>query len=453
MGWRIYEAGVFEHMTEHEVLALAQDALPQQVYAEAAELSERASAAGNRHDRNELGGQAEALTKWAKRCEMRRTLTDALESLKGRVIVPVDAWDADPWLFNVENGVLDLRSQTLREHRPADRMTKQAPVRFDPDAHHPAFDALLALLRRDGREDFLRRAFGSALSGSRLAEVLIYLLGDAGTAKSTLAEALMGTLGPYATTIDTRTLLESRFSQAGAPRADLHKLRGARLAIGRELPKRGRLNASDLKALTGGDTITARAPYAREAIDFKPTFLLAVHSNYALSAEWDDPGVRRRLMITPFNVKPEHPDPDVKNALVNDLHARSATLNWLLAGLAEWIADDYRLEPPAIVTNATREYWRDQDPFAEWAEQHLNVDGITFTTTAALYASYRTWADAARLHPQSRDSLGRWLAQQPHLTPERTRTGRGWRGARLSVTPSVTPTNPDRDGEYSTDRN
>jgi len=48
--------------------------------------------------------------------------------------------DADPWLINVLNGTLDVRRRDdgdyvrLRPHDRADRMTKLAPVTYDPDA-------------------------------------------------------------------------------------------------------------------------------------------------------------------------------------------------------------------------------------------------------------------------------------------------------------------------------
>jgi len=434
MGWLAYEDGVFHHKTEHELLALAQEDLPRQVYTDAAEFSRQASASSGERERKELVEQAELLLKWGKRCEMRRTLVDALALLKGRVTVPPTAWDTDPWLLNVENGVLELRTQTLRGHRPEDHMTKQAPVCFDPVARHPAVDALLELLRRDGRAEFLQRAFGSSLIGIVKNEVLLYLVGAAGTGKSTLAEALLATLGPYATTVDTRTFLDTGQHRPDGPRSDLLKLRGARLAIGRELPKNGRLNAADIKALTGRDTITARAPYAKEPVDFTPQFKLAVHSNFDLQADWDDPGVRRRLLRIPFNAKPLRPDPTIKDALQSDPAARSAILNWLLAGAAMWIAAQFRLDPPAVVTDATRAYWHEQDPFAEWAELHLDFDGATLTPTADLYQNYKRWAEREGIRPQGRKSLGKWLAQRPGLISQRTSTARGWHGVRLKGT-------------------
>ena len=48
--------------------------------------------------------------------------------------VEVGDLDADPWLFNCANGTLDLRTMELRDHDPADRITKVANAAYRPDA-------------------------------------------------------------------------------------------------------------------------------------------------------------------------------------------------------------------------------------------------------------------------------------------------------------------------------
>jgi putative DNA primase/helicase len=54
-----------------------------------------------------------------------------------------DALDGDPWLLNVENGTLDLRTGELRDHEREDLITKLAPVEFDPEAEAPTWDAFI----------------------------------------------------------------------------------------------------------------------------------------------------------------------------------------------------------------------------------------------------------------------------------------------------------------------
>ena len=53
------------------------------------------------------------------------------------VVIRIAALDRDPFLLPVENGVLDLRTGKLREHRPEDLITRIAPVAFDPTGKVP----------------------------------------------------------------------------------------------------------------------------------------------------------------------------------------------------------------------------------------------------------------------------------------------------------------------------
>jgi len=43
-------------------------------------------------------------------------------------------WDPDPWLLGCSNGVVELRTGTLRDGRPEDLVTRSTRVDFDPDA-------------------------------------------------------------------------------------------------------------------------------------------------------------------------------------------------------------------------------------------------------------------------------------------------------------------------------
>ena len=42
--------------------------------------------------------------------------------------------DTHPWLLNVQNGTLDLRTGQLRPHDKNDYLTQLCPVAYDPDA-------------------------------------------------------------------------------------------------------------------------------------------------------------------------------------------------------------------------------------------------------------------------------------------------------------------------------
>ena len=88
------------------------------------------------------------LLKW----EDTRAITRCLESARsepGMPVLPEDL-DRDPFLLNVLNGTIDLRTGQLRPHRHDDLITKLAPVAYDPKATCPLWERCLD--RVDGRQ-------------------------------------------------------------------------------------------------------------------------------------------------------------------------------------------------------------------------------------------------------------------------------------------------------------
>lgn len=432
IGWLRYRNGVHQLVEESEIRAILQDLLPQLVHREAADASQQAAASTDKRERRDLADQADALTRWAKRCEMRTTLQAALDLYRDRATTPLERWDAHPNLLNTANGVLNLGTGTLDPHDPNLYLTQQAPTTFDPNASHPAVDTLVALLQQDAREPFLRRAFGSALTAERHNEILLYMVGRGGTGKTTLVQALLTTLGTYASTIDPGILIQGAHTNPSRPRPELLHLRNLRLAIGYELPEGARFNAPDIKSITGGDTLTARALYQNQLQQIAPHCLLALHSNHDLAAAWNDDGMKRRVIKIPFDTRPNHADSTIKRALQHDPQARAALLAWLYTGYCEWAETNHDLTPPQTIQRATHDYWIDQDPCAEWATARLDFDGHTFTYTADLYQSYSTWTELNGEQPISKKALGKWLARQPGLRARRAHGNRGWHGVRIN---------------------
>jgi putative DNA primase/helicase len=81
--------------------------------------------------------------------------------------------DADPYLLNVANGTLDLRTMELSAHNPADRITKVTRAAYDPAAPAEAWSRFLqrVLPHADVRE-YLQRVIGVALLGKVIEHVL-----------------------------------------------------------------------------------------------------------------------------------------------------------------------------------------------------------------------------------------------------------------------------------------
>ena len=83
---------------------------------------------------------------------------------------------------------------------------------------------------------------------------------------------------------------------------DLAKLRGARLVVAQETQKGRRWDETKIKALTGGDRITARF-MRQDFFDFAPTFKLFIAGNHKPRLGSVDEAMRRRLLLVPFTVR------------------------------------------------------------------------------------------------------------------------------------------------------
>ncbi len=87
--------------------------------------------------------ERDPLLKWAKRSESAKALADMVKVARGMEGLLVDHRELDrhPWLLNVANGTVDLRTGELLPHDPGHLLTKQAPVLFDPDAAAPLWES------------------------------------------------------------------------------------------------------------------------------------------------------------------------------------------------------------------------------------------------------------------------------------------------------------------------
>ena len=110
---------------------------------------------------------AKALFTWAVRSQMRERLKAMVDTAHSDNAVLMTDFDADPWLLNVINGTLDLRTGRLRPHAQEDRITRIVNVEYRADARCPEFDKFLdrVMDKSEVLASFLQRALGYSLTG------------------------------------------------------------------------------------------------------------------------------------------------------------------------------------------------------------------------------------------------------------------------------------------------
>lgn len=380
-----------------------------------------------------------ALHGWAERSESITRTRALLDLAATDVAIAVSATnlDKDPWLLNVLNGTIDLRTGKLMPHTRADLLTMRAPIAYDAAAECPTWDAFLLKIMagRQDMVDFMRRLVGSFLSGENRDQKLFMAYGDGSNGKGTFIRAVNGILGDYARTADVKTFLEASFDNDGSSHSeDVARLRSARFVAAEEANPNKRLNIGRLKNLTGGDRIVARRPHGL-SFEFVPQFKILLAVNHKPDVPTTDYGTWRRVRLIPFVVRitevERMADPGFETRLRLEL---PGILAWAVRGCLEW--QEVGLAEPQEVIAATVEYKTEQDIMGSFIDEMCVLGPDHEVTSSALYRAYVTWSKDTGRHPLAQGNFGIRLMERG-AGVESMRMGhdrtRGYRGIGLRI--------------------
>ena len=336
--------------------------------------------------------EQKAITKWASASQNESRINAMLSQAKPYLAVGMEELDRDPWLVNCQNGTLDLRTGRLKDHDPADRITKVVPVDYDPEAPCPRFKRFLEEALVDGALiKFVKRYSGYTLTGVTRERLLAILYGFGKNGKTTLVELLHEALGDYARNTDVETLLIKKYQGVGN---DVAALKGARFVSAAEVEKGRRLAESKVKQLTGRDTVTARFLFG-ENFDFKPEFKLWLSTNNKPVVQGTDDAIWDRIRLIPFKQRFEGRKADPK--LPDKLRAELAgVFAWMVEGCLEW--QEHGLEEPETVTEATKQYREEMDTLAAFLDETCVVGADHRVLAERLYQRYAMWCDKSGEH-------------------------------------------------------
>lgn len=282
----------------------------------------------------------------------------------------LDALDADPILINCESGVLRfsvsepgdgagrVATVELNPHIREDLVTKMMPVAYDPAATAPRFMEFLKRVQPDPlMQGFIQRWLGLSMT-ALLHQQLCFWFGGGANGKSVLIDIIARILGDYAATAKIQSLTGRNRRAGGDATPDLVPLIGARMVRASEPEEGERLQEGKIKELTGGEPILVRALH-EDFVEVQPRFKLTISGNHKPEIRGDDDGIWRRMLLVPWEVTiPEaERDPLLSEKLWEE---RDGIFQWLVEGLLAFLEGG--LAPPDVVSAATTEYRREQDP-------------------------------------------------------------------------------------------
>ena len=374
--------------------------------------------------------------KWALESESRYAIDAALELAKSEPNVSDDGekWDADPMLFGVGNGIVDLATGQFRAAAQEDFVTKFSPVAFDANAKCPRFEQFLEEIF-DGdqqRIQYIQRVVGYTLTGSVEEHCLFACYGSGRNGKSTLLEVLFYIMGDYGVDLPFSTLETKHQIGEGA------NLPGARFAKAVEIREGRRLDEARVKSWTGGDTISVR-PLYRNTFSFSPTHKLWLAFNHKPVVADNSPAIWNRIHLIPFERKFEKHGADKK--LLATLKAEApGILNWAIQGCLAWQSEG--LKVPAAVEQATRQYEQDSDPIGPFLAECCEHGPEFQVPKSELWKSYQ----ASCSEPMSQKAFAERMRSRG-FGERRTGSTRSWTGLRLK------PVVPESDKSDGSDTN
>lgn len=378
-------------------------------FKEVAKAAELAAAKATEQDAvkaaKEKQKQAQDAEKFYKLCENKSKLAAMLFLAQSLLPVTVAELDADEWLMNCQNGIIDLKTGELLPHNPRLHMTKISTAAYRPEAACALWEETVAAIIPDEEvRAYIQRYAGYSLTGSVREEIFVMLYGLGGTGKGTLTETLAYALGDYADTLNPDILLQAKHSDSGnAPTPEIAKLPGVRMLLASETDKGRRLNEAKTKSLTGGDMITARKLRC-DPFTFKPNFSLWLSTNALPIISAEDTGVWRRLRLAKFDQQfkdEEGRDCTLKDRLRKQ-DALDGVLTWAVRGCLDWQQNGMRT--PAAIKAYTASFRADSDILAQFVADECEVGADMNVSSLALYQEYQKWcADNGHKHLNNRN--------------------------------------------------
>lgn len=338
------------------------------------------------------------LRQWAKESDCIGRQRNIERWARHRLDVSSHDLDKHAYLLACKNGVVDLRTSTLREGVRSEYLTRGVEWNYLPDVECPIFDQFLEDIMMGNEEmiEYLWRVIGYCITGETSARAFFILYGTGKNGKSTFARALQTLLGMnsenYAQTARFETFLQHAHNASGAD-PDIAGLAGARMVVASEVNpgEKYRLDGGKIKQFTGEDWMKARFLYSPE-FQFLPVckiFLLVndvPHIDEVARALYD------RLHYISFNYR----IPEAKQD--GTLHYKLlGEMEGILAKAVSYAAKWYEngtLAPPDEILKAREALAQEMDWLADFWTERCVVAPNCETTHAAIYAEYLKWAES-----------------------------------------------------------
>lgn len=299
-------------------------------------------------------------------------------------------FDNNPYLFGLQDCVLDLKTNQFRDFRFDDYIATQTHLKKSDisnvtESQLDNLNQIITEILPNGEiREHVLYLDALSLNGFRR-DILACHNGSGANGKTIVKNLRASALGEYAG-IAGSNLITRRIEEKG-PQPEIMKLKGKRCLTISEPNKGDRICGDSLKLVLGGDSITARGLYERRATTFVINSGIDLLCNDKLDLDAQDGGVARRVVDIYYDSKfvdePEHGSGQFKKnrefeteewlkkmapvyfRLLMDIHFKYMNLNMV----------QYQKPLPEAIKERTKQWLMDSNPFISYINDMIEPCG------------------------------------------------------------------------------
>ena len=361
-------------------------------------------------------------------------ITNVLRCLKSILPEIPRQWEMPCWtdgapaeVLVVENGILDLRTNQLRDHTPRLFAQFKLPYLYEETATCPKFEATLNTIFDDPAEiDLTQEIFGTTIVGGNNWRTIWLWQGATHGGKGVLTRVLCLLIGK-------ENYVSLRAGSFGGQFA-LWNARGKLLIVVPDINGKRPLPAAFVEAakiISGGDPVDIDGKHKQEVCEILPAKILMV-TNDILRMEDESAALFNRFKCLKFvhhffpkghrlyeSGRPQNEK--LEDELVEEL---SGILNWALKGLQRVNEKGFTTPKASIELQDTLE--TEGAPIQTFASERLVKDSGNSILVGEVYADYLDWCEEQDIaEPLKMGNFGTSLrAALPNITRKRDPGGK-----------------------------
>jgi phage/plasmid-associated DNA primase len=324
--------------------------------------------------------------------------------------------DSNPDITGVTNGVIEIvgHHAQFRRAKPEDyvSMCTNVPYHTNYSYSHPLVMECMKWFHQVFTDPSLLHHFlkfsASCLKGRNSDKIFPIFTGEGDNSKSMIVKLFEAAFSSYCIKFDVSNVTGKNNNAAG-PTPQLARAKATRIAFMDEPEDDVPIHKGTIKRWVGGDSFFGRLLHS-DGGDIQVTFKLVLTCNKVPIIPNADKAIKNRARLFPFKstwVKdaPEDEAEQYHRGLfkMNTFFERRIPI---LAPAFLWIMSEYYtyyslegLPDPAIVTETTEAYWRDNDVYAQFAADTIQElyteagdrDAGARVTLSEIYSEFKTW--------------------------------------------------------------